>query len=51
MKNIKKYKTDKLLKHIITLMVHEILDKGIDVFELQEVVYKELGINNEEQLF
>lgn len=44
-----KLKKDALLQRVITLVVHEILEKGIDVFNLIQAIYKVLDIDEEKQ--
>ena len=47
----KKLKKDASLQLVITLTVHEILDKGIDVFDLIQAIYKALGIEEKQEPF
>lgn len=40
-------KFDPIILRVIIFMVHDILEKGIDVFTLEEAVYEALGVEKE----
>ena len=42
-----KNKTDTALMKVLTLMMTEILERGVDIFDLEKAIYKALGMEKE----